>query len=313
MIVVTGASGFIGSHLGRLLAERGLAFRPVVRRPVPGAAVVGAIDGATDWTEALRDATAVVHLAAHVHIRGGRSAIDTFRRVNAEATLNLARQAARASVRRFVFVSSIAVNGNRTSPGHPFTEDSKPSPHDDYGWSKYEAELGLAEIADSTGLSVTVIRPPLVYGPGVAANFRTLMRCVHSGLPLPLASVDNLRSLVSVANLCDFILLCASQPAAGGQTFLIADGDDISTPDLLRRVGVAMGRPARLFPFPPKMLRASAVAIGRRSLANSLLSSLQIDISKARSLLGWTPPQRLDEAIAETALHYCRSGTAERA
>lgn len=262
MIVVTGASGFIGSHLCAALARKRMAHRPVARRPVAGGTVIGPIDGSTDWTEALSGASAVVHLAAHVHTRG-RTTIEEFRRVNVDATLKLTRQAHETGLRCFVFVSSIAVNGNHTQPGRPFGEESPPALHDNYGRSKYEAEIGLREFARASGLDVTIIRPPLVYGPGVFVNFSMLMRTVASGVPLPFASVSNLLSLVSVENLVDFITLALDHPMAAGATFLVADGQDLSTPELLRRVGGAVGRPTTLFAFPPGLLAAAARLAGK--------------------------------------------------
>jgi nucleoside-diphosphate-sugar epimerase len=226
-----------------------------------------------------------------------------FRRVNAAGTRRLAESAAQAGVRRFVYVSSIKVNGERTG-NRPFTEADPPGPEDAYAQSKYEAEMALREIAARTGMEVVIVRPPLVYGPGVKGNFRTLLRVVRMGLPLPLASCDNRRSLVGLSNLADLLALCVTHPAAAGETFLAADGEDLSTPELLRRTGRALGRPARLFPVPPALLRAGARMFGRAGAGERLCGSLQVDISRARRILGWNPPSTVDEELARTAQWY---------
>jgi UDP-glucose 4-epimerase len=227
--------------------------------------------------------------------------LTAFRAVNVEGTLNLARQAAAAGVKRFVFVSSVKVNGEATLPGQPFTADDAPAPLDAYGISKMEAEQALREIALQTGMEVVIIRPPLVYGPGVKANFAAMMRWLQRGVPLPLGAIHNQRSLVALDNLVDLIVTCLTHPAAANQTFLVSDGEDVSTTELLRRMGRAMGRPARLIPVPVSWLKLAAALVGKRDVAQRLCGSLQVDIEKTRRLLGWTPPLTLDQGLKKAA------------
>jgi len=225
-----------------------------------------------------------------------------FRLVNVEGTANLARQAAAAGVRRFIYLSSIKVNGEFTEVGHPFTADDAPSPEEPYGVSKHEAEQALRQIAADTGMEVVIIRPPLVYGPGVKANFESMMRWLARGVPLPLAAVsENRRSLVALENLVDLIVTCLSHPAAANQTFLVSDGEDLSTAELLKRMGAAMGHPARLFYLPPVLLKLAATGLHKPGIYQRLLGSLQLDIAKARQLLGWTPPVSVDEGLRRAA------------
>jgi len=264
---------------------------------------VGAIDGETNWTDALRGVDVVIHLAARVHIMRDKATdpLTEFRAVNADGTLNLARQAAKAGVRRFIYLSSIKVNGDQTLPGQPFTEQDVPAPFGPYAISKYEAEEGLRKLAQQTGMGVVIIRSALVYGPGVKANFQSMMRWLKWGVPLPLSSIHNKRSLVALDNLVDLIITCLDHPAAINQTFLAADGEDLSTTELLHRVAHAMGRSARLIPMPASLLEAGAALLGRRDMAQRLCGSLQVDISKAQTLLGWTPPVSVDEGLRRSA------------
>ena len=257
----------------------------------------------TSWADALRDCRSVVHLAALAHVPLGRmdDALAACRAINTVATLNLARQAAGVGVRRFVFISSIKVNGESTQPGRPFTAADPPAPQDAYAISKMEAEIGLRKIADETGMEVVIVRPPLVYGPGVKGNFAELMRWVARGIPLPLAGIDNLRSLVALDNLVDLLLRCVEHPGAANQTFLVSDGEDLSTTDLLRRLAAAMGRPSRLFPLPQSWLRGAAALIGRGDAAARLCDSLQVDMTATREALGWTPPVGVDEGLRRAA------------
>lgn len=227
-----------------------------------------------------------------------------YRRSNVDGTLHLARSAVAAGCRRFVFISSIKVNGEATAPGLPFNETSVPAPCDPYGVSKLEAEQGLFALAAETGLEVVVVRPPLVYGPGVKANFRSMMGWLLRGIPLPFGAIDNRRSLVSVGNLADLVVCCATHPAAAGQVFLAGDGEDVSTTMLLRRVAAALGRSARLLPVPSKWICATANVLGRQALAIRLCGSLQVDISKARTVLGWQPPESLDEGLRKAAADF---------
>jgi nucleoside-diphosphate-sugar epimerase len=307
-MLVTGANGFVGRALCTEAVTRSWSVRGVtrVRCDLPNmveSLAVGGIDGDTNWRDAVVGCDVVIHLAARVHVMQEATAnpLEEFRRVNVQGTLNLARQAAAAGVSRFVFVSSIKVNGEATQLGHPFAADDAPAPLDAYGVSKREAEQGLREIAAQTGMEVVIIRPPLVYGPGVKANFAAMMRWLKRGVPLPLGAIHNQRSLVAQGNLVDLIVVCLTHPDAANQTFLVSDGEDVSTTELLRRMGQAMGRPARLIPVPARWLKLAAALVGKQDVAQRLCGSLQVDIEKTRRLLGWTPPLSLDEGLRRAA------------
>ena len=252
-----------------------------------------------DWREAVAGIEAVVHCAARVHVMNDKAAdpLAAFREVNVDGTMNLARQAATAGVKRFIFISSVKVNGEATQPGCPFTEADTPNPQDAYGQSKHEAEQGLRQISADTGMEVVIIRPPLVYGPGVKANFASLMRAVKRGWPLPLGAVHNQRSFVAIDNLVDFIVTCISHPLVANQTFLVSDGHDLSTTDLVRRMALAAGVPSRLIPVPTWAMRAGGALIGKGDAVQRLCGNLQIDISKSHTLLGWTPPVSIEEGL----------------
>ena len=304
-VVMTGATGFIGRQLQVQLDVNSYVAISTQLRAQSGftaslnSFVIGDINDTTNWSAALHGADAVVHLAARVHVMRDRShdPLTEFRRVNTDGTLNLARQAAAAGVRRFVYLSSIKVNGEATHDGCPFTPNDLAAPQDPYGISKHEAEVGLRTIARTTGMQVVIIRPTLVYGAGAKGNFKSLMKLVARGLPLPLASIDNRRSLVGIDNLVDFIITCLEHPAAANETFLVSDGEDLSTPDLIRRMAHSMNRPARLLPVPKSVLMAAAAMLGKRDMAQRLCGSLQVDISKSRALLGWNPPMSVDEGL----------------
>ena len=315
-ILVTGANGFVGRALCTEAISRGLAVRGITRSACDETAevesvVVGGIDDSTDWRNALTACDAVIHLAARVHVMQEAVAdpLAEFRRVNVQGTLNLARQAAATGVQRFVFVSSIKVNGESTLIGSPFMADDAPAPMDAYGVSKMEAEMGLRELAEQTGMEVVIIRPPLVYGPGVKANFAAMMRWLKRGVPLPFGAIHNQRSLVALDNLVDLIVTCITHPAASNQTFLVCDGEDVSTTELLRRMGQAMGHPARLIPVPAGWLKLAASLVGKRDTAQRLCGSLQVDISKTRQLLGWSPPLTLNQGLKKTAEGYLREAS----
>ncbi len=304
-ILVTGSNGFIGKNLLLALPTRAhktvatVRAAPSDRDTSSNSIVIGDIDACTNWATALHRADAVVHLAARVHVMRD-TAIDPlaeFRRVNTDGTLNLARQAAAAGVKRFIFLSTIGVNGNSTAHGKIFTETSASLPHDPYSVSKHEAEVGLRAISNSTGMEIVIIRPTLVHGSKATGNFGKLTRLVAIGLPLPLASIQNRRSLVGIDNLVDFIITCLEHPAAANETFLVSDGEDLSTPDLIRRMARAMNRPARLLPVPKSVLIAAAAMFCKREMAQRLCGSLQVDISKSRTRLGWNPPVSLDEGL----------------
>ena len=253
---------------------------------------------------ALRNVEQVVHLAARVHVMNDKSLdpLAEFRRVNVEGTANLARQAAAAGVRRFVFLSSIKVNGEFTELGQPFTADDVSAPEDPYGVSKLEAEQFLRQIAAETGMEVVIIRSPLVYGPGVKANFESMIRWLVCGLPLPLAAVtENRRSLVALDNLIDLIVTCLNHLAAANHTFLVSDGEDLSTADLLKRMGAALGQPTRLFSVSPSLLKLGAAVVNKPGIYQRLCGSLQLDIAKTHQLLGWNPPVPVDEGLRRAA------------
>jgi nucleoside-diphosphate-sugar epimerase len=300
-VVVTGATGFVGRGVRARLAAEGTPVRAVVRSAAqsPDEVAVGHIDGGTRWVDALAGATAVVHLAARVHVMRDTvtDPLAEFRRTNVDGTVALAEQAARTGVRRFVFVSSIKVNGEAGT----YRETDRPAPVDPYGISKLEAEERLRGIERASGMEVTIVRPPLVYGPGVKGNFRALMRLIERGLPLPFGGIRNKRSLVALDNLSDFIAVCVAHPAAARETFFVSDGEDVSTPDLARRLARAMGRPARLIPVPGAFIQAGATLLGRRNVARRLVGSLQLDIGKARTMLGWVPPLTLEEGLRRAA------------
>jgi nucleoside-diphosphate-sugar epimerase len=303
-VLVTGASGLVGMLLCHRLVCDGQSVSAALRALQPIATfgpqvLVGQIDQSTNWQQALLNATAVVHCAARVHVMHDTAAdsLAAFRTVNVEGTLNLARQAAAAGVRRFVFISSVKVNGEFTLPGQAFTEAEAVKPQDAYGLSKHEAEQGLRRLAAETGIEVVIIRPPLVYGPGVKANFAALMRAVQKGWPLPLGAIHNQRSLVALDNLVDFIVTCLIHPQAANQTFLVSDGQDLSTTELVRGMARAANLPARLLPVPVWALQAGAMLLGKSDAVQRLCGNLQVDISKARSLLGWLPPVSVEEGL----------------
>lgn len=310
MILVTGATGFVGGALlNRLAADGELSGvvaavrRSDVTLPEGVRSVqVGDLSPTTNWTAGLQDVEAVVHCAARVHVMqdDATNSLELYRRVNVQGTINLARQAAKAGVKLFVFVSSIKVNGDVTFPGHPFTAEDKPAPSDPYGVSKHEAEQGLRELSAQTGMRVVIVRPPLVYGPGVKANFASMMRWVSYGVPLPLGSIHNARSMVALDNLVDLLVTCLRHPAAAGQTFLVSDGEDVSTTELLRRTAYAMGKKVFLLPVPASWLRFAFTFLGRPEVAQRLCDSLQVDIEKTRRLLGWNPPLSLDQGLKKT-------------
>lgn len=284
-LLITGGSGFVGKALIKRLADQPL--RLATR------------SDARAWHQALLGIKTVVHLAARVHVMQDTEAdpLAAFRAVNVEGTLNLARHAAAAGVKRFVFVSSAKVNGESTLPGRAFTEADTPNPKDAYGQSKHEAEQGLRQLSVGTGMEVVIIRPPLVYGPGVKANFLALMLAVQRGWPLPLGAVHNQRSLVALSNLVDFIVTCITHPQAANQTFLVSDGQDLSTTELVRGMAQAAGVPARLLPVPVWALQAGASLLGKGDAVQRLCGNLKVDISKARSLLGWLPPVSVEEEL----------------
>jgi nucleoside-diphosphate-sugar epimerase len=310
-VLVTGATGFVGSALCGYLIERGLMTTGVVRHfptnPVPGVdyQIVSDLNKSKLWKEILVGMDVVVHCAARAHVMTD-SEVDplaVFREVNVEGTRCLAEQAASYGIKRFIYISSIKVNGEGTGE-QPLKADDIPAPEDAYGISKWEAEQVLQKIACNSKLEIVIIRPPLVYGPEVRANFLKLMRLVKSGLPLPLGAIRNSRSFVALDNLVDLILTCLQHPAAIDQTFLVSDGDDLSTPELLRRTAKAFGKSPRLIPIPVLLLKATALLLGKKDFYQRLCGSLQIDIGKAKQLLGWTPKVSVDAALLKTTKHF---------
>jgi nucleoside-diphosphate-sugar epimerase len=308
-ILVTGGSGFVGNAVvKKMMTDNGITVRTSVRRCQDSTdlintdIVIAHLSPETNWLEALVDINVVIHAAARVHMMKEKNSDshEDFRKINVDATINLAKQASEAGVKRFIYLSSIKVNGESTQPGCSFTAEDVPRPLDPYGISKYEAEIGLRKIAEKTGMEVVIIRPPLVYGPGVKANFASMMRVIKHGVPLPLASViGNKRSLVALDNLVDLIIVCIRHPAAANQTFLVSDDEDVSTAELLRRMGLALKRPAKLFYVPSLLLKFGAALLNKSEMYQRLSESLQVDITKTKYLLNWKPSLSLDQGLRQ--------------
>ncbi len=319
-VLVTGASGFVGTRLvAALRADPSWRITAAVRGDVApeGARAIRIHDlrEAVDWSDALAGCDTVVHLAARVHLvrDGAADPLAEFRRVNVAATMRLARQAANAGVRRFLYLSSIKVNGEATAPGRPFTAADPPAPVDAYAISKAEAEESLLRTAAATGMEVVLLRPPLIYGPGVRANFRNMIRWVARGLPLPLGAVTgNRRTLVALDNLVDLVRTALDHPAAANQVLLAGDAEDLSTAELLRRTAAALGVRPRLFAVPPAALLAAGRLLRKRDAARRLCCSLQVDTSGTRALLGWVPPVGVDEGLRRTVRGLAVSGSGPR-
>jgi nucleoside-diphosphate-sugar epimerase len=311
-ILVVGANGFIGRQLCAELVRRQYPVKGSVRGTTAGEALsypvvrIADIGPETDWSEALQGIDVVIHLAARVHVMRDdtNDPLSEFRRVNTAGTEHLARCAADAGVRRLVFISSIGVNGSETIKGSPFLETCKPVPHSSYALSKWEAEQCLLEVSGKTGLEVVILRPPLVYGGDAPGNFEQMLKVLAKCVPLPLASASNLRSFIYVGNLVDALIACATHPAAAGKTYLVCDGEDISTPDLLRQLGDAMGFPVRLLPCPQFLLKLAGRLIGKSEQIDRLLSSLQVDSNKIRRELNWQPPFTLRQGLQSAADIY---------
>ena len=321
-VLVTGANGFVGCQLVARLARSANVIPVAAIREAPDkvqtvpfdihteTVLLGDLSRYSSQPAQLLGIDIIVHTAARVHVMHETLSdpLATFRAVNVEGTLNLARAAAQAGVKRFVFISSIKVNGDVSAPGRPFRPDDVPDPQDAYAVSKLEAEQGLLVLSAETGLEVVIIRPTLVYGPGVRANFLSLMRWLDKGIPLPLGAIDNYRSLVALDNLVDLITVCLSHPAAKGEVFLVSDDRDLSTSELLRKMGDALGRPARLLPVPSKWMQTILMAMGKKAFAQRLCGSLQVDITKTKKLLGWSPPASMEDVFLRTAQAYREQG-----
>lgn len=310
-ILVTGANGFIGKELCRQLLEKGYQVRAAVRKPevfydINGiqSIKINEIDAHTDWNNAVKDIDIIVHLAARVHVMtdDAPSQINTYRQVNVDGTRSLAETAARAGVNRFVFISSIKVNGEESNKA--YKEESTPQPEDPYGISKMEAENELKAVCKATDMERVIIRPPLVYGAGVKANFKTLMNLVHRRIPLPLASVRNQRSFIYLGNLVDSIIICMTHHAAAGQTYLVSDDRDVSTPELIRLIASSLNIQSCLFPFPQFLLRSVGGILGKGDAMKRLLGSLCVDISKIKRELSWQPPFAMESGLIHTAKWY---------
>lgn len=307
MIFLTGATGFVGRALSSNLVRKGLVVKAVVRElsdELSSEVKQIKIDDLTELSgeetrRALKGVKAVVHMAAITYLKNNNS-LDSLKQLhstNVDATLNLARHAAAAGVKRFIFLSSVKVNGEETAPGEKFSAEDTSAPEDPYAVSKMQAENGLRKISSDTGLEIVIIRPPLIYGPGVKGNFRSMMHWISKGIPLPLGAIRNHRSLIALDNLVDFITTCIEHPAAANQLFLVADGEDLSTSELLRRVGDAMNKPTQLVYVPVSWLKFGAALLGKRAIAQRLCGNLQVDSTKARRMLDWTPPLHVYEGL----------------
>jgi len=314
IILVTGSTGFIGRNLCNYLKGKGHYVRAAMRDNsicpvgIDERCQVGDVNGATDWRQALNGVDAVVHLAGRAHVLKDSAAnpIESFRKVNVLGTEHLAKSCAEAGVRRFIFISSVKVNGEGREK--PYSETDIPAPEDSYGISKLEAEKALIDIIRETGLEVVILRPPLVYGPGVKANFKNLIKLTSFGLPLPFKGINNQRSFIYLGNLIDAIVTCVQHPKAAGETFLVSDGQDVSTPDLIRMIARSMGKRAVLFSLHPSILKALCKIAGKNGELEKLIDSLLVDSSKIRNLLGWNPPFTLEEGVRETV----RGGSIEK-
>lgn len=304
-VLVTGANGFVGRALCPYLVALGHTVIPVVRRQ-SGIANEVIVHDTASWKDALKGCNSVIHLAARAHVMHDqeRNPLQAFRVSNVDMTIELAKRAVDAGVRRFVFMSTIKVNGEETAPGRSFRPDDPVAPNDPYTISKWEAEQTLWRIAAETGMEVVVIRPPLVYGPGVKGNFLRLMQAIDKRRPLPLGGIQNQRSLIYLGNLVDVIRLCITHPQAAGKTFLVSDGDDVSTPELVRRIAAALGRQPFLLPIPVSWMRWAGRMLGKQAAVHRLLGSLCVDISPLRGELGWTPPYTMQTGLEATAEWY---------
>ncbi|KJZ56971.1 UDP-glucose 4-epimerase family protein [Pseudomonas fluorescens] len=315
-ILVTGATGFLGSALVKsfctLPATSVVAPLRNLNSKLPDLVektYISNIDQATDWTQSLTGVNVVIHSAARVHVmhEDPAQSLDKFRAINVEGTLNLARQAIQAGVKRFIFISSIKVNGESTAPGHAFSADDIPLPSDPYAISKYEAEQQLMQLANRGAIEVVIIRPVLIYGAGVGANFQRMMQWLIKGVPLPFGAVTNYRSLVSLENVVDLIRTCVDHPRAANQVFLVSDDNDVSTTQLMRSLVTYLGVNTWLVPVPVGVLVFLAGLLGRRAVAQRLFGSLQVDIQKNQELLGWRPPARLEDGLKSTVQHFLES------
>ncbi len=311
-ILITGSTGFVGSALLLNLSMRHYSLRQLVRgkkgldNPNIKTFRIDDLDNVVDLSLPLKNLDVVIHLAARAHVmrEAHVDPMAEYRRINVESTLNLARQAASLGVKRFIFVSSIKVNGECTEKDIPFRANDKPNPQDPYGISKLEAESALMQLSKETGMEVVVVRPPLVYGPKVKANFLSMMKWLHKSIPLPFGKIDNKRSLVFIDNLVDLLIRLIDHPKAAGQVFLVSDDHDVSTTALLKSMSFALGKKTLLIPVPVFLLQAVFFFMGKSSLSQRLLGSLRLDISKTKEILDWTPPVSFEEGIKRTAMSF---------
>jgi nucleoside-diphosphate-sugar epimerase len=311
-VLITGANGFVGRTLCEVMLTKDWQVRGIVRSAKDMACLPTGVEAVqiqsigldTDWSDALNGVHAVVHLAARVHVMNDTAAdpITEFRQVNVSGSERLALMAAKAGVRRLIYLSSVKVNGEGGDIS--YAEQDKPAPEDPYGVSKMEAERVLQKIAAATGLELVIIRPPLIYGPGVKANFLTMVKIVERGFPLPLASIHNHRSFISLDNLVSAIMTCVCHPKAAGQTYLVSDNEDVSTPDLIRRIAAALGKAPKLFPCPPKLLLAAGRLTGKLAAVERLVGSLTVDTQKIYRELGWVAPYTMQQGLTATADWY---------
>lgn len=313
IVLITGASGFVGRHLLAHLKKCGQLARAIYRsQPLETACddfyILPQVDKQTDWADALTGVDVVIHLAARVHVMKD-TAVDPlheFLEVNVHASLNLAKQAAIAGVKRFIYVSSIKVNGEYTE-SKPYSELDLPNPQDPYGISKWQAEQSLMQLCAELDMELVIVRPPLVYGPGVKANFLNLIKIIDRRIPLPLGSIRNQRSLLYVGNLVDALILCATHPQAAGETFILSDGEDVSTPQLINKLAGCLHRKFALYRFPLGWMRFLTSLIGKTAAFQRLTSSLQVDSSKIRHMLNWRPPYSLDQGLKLTVEAYLKA------
>ena len=313
-VLVTGANGFVGSVLSKQLVDEGFKVRGAYRSRTKAdscpnnieKAIVGEINSNTDWQEALQEVNNVIHLAARVHVMQETEIdpLSAFKAVNTEGTLNLAEQAASSGIKRLIFLSTVKVNGEQSEKVYSASDEVNPD--DSYALSKWLAEQGLQTIREKSGMEIVIIRPPLVYGPQVKGNFLRLIKLIHKGLPIPLASVKNRRSMVSIDNLCDLIKTCLLHTKANGEVFLVSDGHDLSTPELIRLIANSLQKSAKLLPFPVQWLYLLASLVHKRQEVERLCGSLQVDIEKNREILGWHPPFTVSEGFRKTVAEYLR-------
>jgi nucleoside-diphosphate-sugar epimerase len=312
--LITGSTGFVGRALIKSLNQKGISTLCVIRNnkyvdDFERTFEISDLSDNNDWSPILTDIDVIIHCAARVHVMNDKASnpLEEFRKVNTRATLNLAKQASNSGVKRFVFISSIKVGGESSKLGNPLTEDSDYVPSDPYGLSKYEAEQELLELAEHSEMEVVIIRPTLIYGPGVKANFETMMNWASKPIPLPFGAINNKRSLVSIDNLISLIEVCLTHPKAKNEIFYVNDGNDVSTSDLLRKLYKSFSNRTPLIPIPMSLINLLFKLIGKGGYSARLLSSLQVDISKAKTLLNWTPPHSVDDSIDKTVKHFIKS------